>query len=135
MHHLRFAAAMALLAFGPLIATAASSPQLATTTSVNGGITSKSTFVVQAYVTLPQSCYAARIQQVLETPNLHRHFLVLQVPPSSMCTGPQYKCTVASPNYNLPVQQPFEVDSKGKVWKIHLGTHPPQLIEPVCRKS
>jgi hypothetical protein len=135
MLHLRFAAAMALLAVASSIAAAASSPQLATATIVNGGITSKSTFVVQAYVTLPQSCYGARIAQVLQTPNFHRHFLVVQIPPSSNCAGPQYKCTVVSPNYNLPIQQPFEVDSKGNVSKVHLGTHPPQAIEPMCRKS
>ena len=135
MRSLRFAPMIALLALAPSIAAAAGAPQPATATSVNGGITSNSTFLVQAYVTLPQSCYTARIQQVLETPHLHRHFLVLQVPPSAKCTGPQYKCTVVSPNYNLPVQQPFEVDSKGNVWKIHLGTHPPQPIAPVCRKS
>jgi hypothetical protein len=135
MRHLRFTAAIALLALAPSIAAAASSPQLATATIVNGGITSKSTFVVQAYVTLPQSCYAARFQQILETPHLHRHFAVLQVAPSSTCTGPQYKCTVVSSNYNLPIQQPFEVATKGKVWEIHLGTHPAQPIEPMCRKG
>lgn len=135
MRHLRLPAAMALLALAPTIASAASSPQLATATSVSGGITSKSTFVVQAYVTLPQSCYTASFQQILETPRLHRHFLVLQGSPTSTCSGPQYKCTVVSSRYNLPVQQPFEVDSKGKVWEIHLGTQPPQPIEPMCRKS
>ena len=105
MPHLRCAAAMALLAFAPSIATAASSPQLATATSVNGGITSKSTFMVQAYVTLPQSCYAARIQQVLETPNLHRHFLVLQVPPSSTCATNNY--TTSNSLLSIPVPSAY----------------------------
>lgn len=133
MRYLCLASVIAALAFAPSIAEASS--QLATATSVNGGITSKSTFVVQAYVTLPQSCYAARFQQVVETPHLHRHFIVWQVPPSSPCTGPQYKCTVASPNYNLPVQQPFEVETKGKAWEIHLSMHAPEPIEPMCRKG
>jgi hypothetical protein len=134
MRYLRLAAVVAAFAaVAPSIAAASS--QLATATSVSGGITSKSTFVIQAYVTLPQSCYAARFQQVVETPHLHRHFLVLQVPPSAPCTGPQYKCTVASPNYNLPVQQPFDVYTKGKTWKTHLSMHEPQPIEPMCRKG
>lgn len=126
---------MVLFAFAPSIGLAASLPKLATAISVSGGITSKSTFAIQAYVTLPQSCYAAGVAQILETPTFHRHFLVLQVPPSSMCSGPLYKCTVASANYKLPVQQPVEVDTKGKVWKIHLSSHPPQPIEPMCRKG
>jgi hypothetical protein len=135
MRDLRFAAAMALLAFAPSIAAAASSPSPATATSVTAGITSKSTFVVQAYITLPQSCYAARFEQILQTPHLHRHFSLLQVPPSSPCTGPQYKCTVVSPNYNLPIQMPFEVNTKDRVFEVHLSTHAPQPIEPLCRKG
>ena len=135
MRDLRFAAAIALLALAPSIAAAASSPQPATATSVTGGITSNSTFVVQAYVTLPQSCYAARFQQILATPHLHRHFSLLQVPPSSPCTGPQYKCTVVSANLSLPIQQPFEVDTKDRVFEVHLSAHAPQPIEPLCRKG
>lgn len=135
MRDLRFAAAIALLTFAPSIAAAASSPQLATAASVTGGITSKSTFVVQAYITLPQSCYAAHFTQILETPHLHRHFSVMQVPPSSPCTGPQYKCTAVSPNYNLPIQQPFTVNAQGKAWEVHLSMHAPQPIEPLCRKG
>jgi hypothetical protein len=134
MRHLCLVAAIASLAFLPPIAASASW-QLATATSAEAGIKSHSTFVVQAYVTLPNSCYSAGIQQVLETPQFHRHFRVVQQAPTTICSGPQYKCTVVSPTYNLPVQQPFEVDSKGQTWKVHLTTQPPTPVPPICRKG
>jgi hypothetical protein len=135
MRDLCFAAAIALLALAPSMAAAASSPSPATATSVTGGITSNTTFVVQASVTLPQSCYAVRFQQILATPHLHRHFALLQVPPSSPCTGPQYKCTAVSSSYNLPIQLPFKVETQGRVFEVHLSAHAPQPIEPLCRKG
>jgi hypothetical protein len=130
-------AAIALLVIPPATTPAATpSWQTATATSVSGAITSSSTFVIQAYVTLPQSCDAARIRTVSINTQLHRSFIVEQLPPSSPCTGKTvYNCTVVSPTFRLPIQQPFNVESKGKTWKTHLAKKPPTPVEPICRKA
>jgi hypothetical protein len=136
MRHFRLAA-IALLVLPPSIVGAATpSWQPATATSVSAGVNSKSTFVIQAYATLPQQCYAARIRTLAITRQLHRSFIVEQLPPSSPCTGKtNYRCTVVSPSFNLPIPHKFEVDSKGKTWEVELATKPPTPIEPICRKG
>ena len=122
-----------VLALAPAIASAASW-QTATATMVSAGVNSKSTFVIQAYVTLPQQCDMARIRTLDVTTQLHRSFIVEQMAPSGTCSGKtMYKCTVVSPTYRLPLQQPFDVESKGKTWKTTLGMHAPQPIEPMCK--
>jgi|HubBroStandDraft_4_1064222.scaffolds.fasta_scaffold00002_15 hypothetical protein len=136
MRHLRLAA-FALLVLPPAIVAAATPGwQTATATSVNAGVTSKSTFQIQAYVTLPQSCDMARIRTLAITSQLHRSFIVEQMAPSAPCTGKTvYKCTVVSPNFSLPIPHKFDVDSKGKTWGVTLSMASPQPVEPLCRKS
>ncbi len=120
----------ALLGLPPTIAPAATSWQTATATSVTGGVSSKSTFVIDAYLTMPQSCYAARIRTYTVSTGLHRTFIVEQRG-GPMCSGSAYKCTVTQ-NFMLPIQQPFDVYTKGKVWHVHLTMHPPTPIPPMC---
>jgi len=130
-------AAIALLAIPPAMAPAQTpSWQTATATSVTGGISSNSTFVIQAYVTLPQSCDSARIRTLSLSSQLHRTFIVEQLAPSSPCSGKtMYSCTVESPTFRLPIQQPFHVQSKGQEWKVHLATQPPKPTLPLCKKG
>jgi hypothetical protein len=140
MHHLRFfativSATVTALALPPAMASAASW-QTATATSVSAGVNSKSTFVIQAYVTLPSSCDAARIRTYGISSQLHRSFIVEQMQSSSSCTPkPVYKCTVVSPSFGLPIPHAFEGKSKGKTWQVHLAMEAPTPIEPMCRKS
>lgn len=130
-------AAIALFVLPPsIVAAAAPSWQTATATSVAAGVTSKSTFAIQAYVTLPQECDAARIRTLAITSQLHRSFIVEALPPSSPCTGKTvYKCAVMSPNFKLPIPHKFEVESKGKTWEVALAMESPAPMEPACRKS
>ncbi len=136
MHHLRLAA-IALFVLPPsIVAAATPSWQPATATSVTAGVDSKSTFVIQAYLTLPQQCDAARIQSSMVTLHGHRYFVVEQLPQSSPCTQKTiYNCTVVSPSFPLPIPHKFEVKSKGKTWEVQLAMHPPNPIEPICRKG
>lgn len=136
MRHFFIAAAVALLAFPPAMVSAGASWQPARASVVSAGVTSKSTFAIQAYVTLPTQCDSARIRTLAITTQLHRSFIVEQMGPSSPCSGKtMYKCSVVSPNFNLPIPHKFEVESKGKTWDVALGAHAPQPIEPVCSKS
>jgi hypothetical protein len=134
MRHLGFAAA-ALLVLLPTPAVSAASWQPATATTVSAGVNSRSTFVIQAYVTLPQSCDAARIVTYAVTTGLNRSFIVVQQAPSSTCKGTtMYKCTVVSPSFSLPIQHKFDVHSKGKTWVVHLAMQAPTPTEPICAK-
>ncbi len=137
MRNFRLVATLAMLVLPPAIAAAATPTwKPATATMVSAGVKSKSTFIIQAYVTLPQSCDAARIRTLSITSQLHRSFIVEQMPPSSMCSGKTvYTCTAVSPEFRLPIQQPFEVDSKGKTWKVALAMHPPTPMPPMCPKG
>jgi len=130
-------AAIALLTIPPAAAPAQTpSWQTATATSVTGGVSSSSRFVIQAYVTLPQSCDAARIRTLSINSQLHRSFIVEQLAPSSPCSGKTvYNCAVVSPTFRLPIQQPFHVESKGQEWKVHLATEPPKPTQPLCKKG
>jgi hypothetical protein len=130
-------AAIALLVLPPsIVAAATPSWQPATATSVGAGVNSKSTFLIQAYLTLPQQCDAARIRSSVVSLHAHRYFLVEQLPSSSPCTQKTiYKCTVVSPSFPLPIPHRFEVESKGKTWEVQLAMKPPTPIEPICRKG
>ncbi len=126
--------AIALLAAAPA-ATAAAPPswQPAAAVSVTGGVTSRKTFVIQAYVTLPTSCDYARIRTYGVNAQLHRSFIVEQLAPGTLCHGtPNYNCTIQSPTYQMPIQQPIDVHTKNKTWKIHLSMEPPAPIKPMC---
>ena len=129
--------AIALLVLPPAIAAAAApSWAPATATSVSYAISSNSTFVIHADVTLPQSCDAARIRTLAITDQLHRSFIVEMMAPSSTCVGKTlYKCTVVSPTFNLPIQHPFKVESKGKTWEAQLATEPSNPTLPTCAKG
>ena len=137
MLQLRYVAAIALLAIAPSIAGAASSWQPATVTAVSAGVASKSTFVIQAQVTLPQSCDLARIRTYEMNSQLHRSFIVEQMPPSSPCSQPKtaYKCTVVSRAFNLPITHTFDVESKGQTSKVALAMEKPTPVEPMCKSS
>src|SRR5579863_9422541 len=136
MRHFYITSAIALLALPPATASAGSSWQTATATMVSAGVTSKSTFAIQAYVTLPTQCDSARIRTLAVTSQLHRSFIVEQMGPSTPCSGKtMYKCTVASPNFNLPIPHKFEVESKGKTWEVMLAAHAAQPMEPMCGKG
>lgn len=106
----------------------------ATANSVSAGAT-HSTFIVQASVTLPQSCFAARIRSTPISLNTPRQFFVEQRAPSSPCTGAIYHCTVVSPNFPLPIPHTIQVVSKGQRSKVMVATEEPQPTPPLCRKS
>jgi hypothetical protein len=133
-------AAIALLVIAPA-ATAAATPstswQKATAQSVTGGVTGKKTFVLQAYITLPMSCDAARIRTLSMNSQLHRSYIVEQKWSGTLCHSgkPNYNCTIESPTFQLPIQQPIEVDTQGKTWEVHLSMHPPTPIQPMCNKG
>lgn len=137
MRSYALAAACALLALcAPVSAPAAASWSPATATAVTAGITSNSTFAIHAYVTLPTQCDSARIRTFAVTSQLHRSFVVEQMPASSTCAGKKlYQCTVVSPHFNLPIPHKFEVKSKGKTWEVTLGMHEPQTMQPTCSKG
>lgn len=135
MRYLHFAAAIALLVAAPSMAAAAPSWQPATATMVSAGIASKSSFVIQAQVTLPQSCDMAHIRTFSMNSELHRSFIVEQAPPSSPCKQPKtaYNCTVVSRAFSLPITHTFDVESKGKTWKVALAMEKPTPVEPMCK--
>jgi hypothetical protein len=125
-------AATALLALTPAIAPAASHPWMpATATSVTAGITTRSSFAIQAYITLPMSCYASRVRTYGVTADLNRSFIVEQRAPATMCSGPAYKCTV-SQTFKLPIQHKFDVHTAGKTWRVTLAAHAPSPMQPMC---
>jgi hypothetical protein len=132
MRNLGLAAAV-LLVLLPSIASADTSWKPATATSVIAGINSRSTFVIDAYVTLPQSCYAARVRTYAVTAGLNRSFIVEQRG-GSMCSGAPYSC-VAAQTFSLPIQHKFDVHTKGKTWRVTMGAHAPAPTQPLCHKS
>lgn len=129
MRHFRTAAAVAMMFLLPSIAGAASW-QPATAGTVHAGVTSSSTFVIAAYVTLPQPCYVARIRA--STSVLSRSFVVEQMPGSSTCSGSAYHCTVVSPEFRLPIAHTFNVHSKDHTWDVTLAAKAPSALPPMC---
>jgi hypothetical protein len=120
----------------PLSATIAADWAPATATSVTAGA-HHSTFVVQAAVTLPNSCYTARIRSTPITLHTQRSFAVEQLAPSSACKNTAaYHCTVVSPDFPLPIPHMIEVVSKGQRSKVAVSTEEePPPAQPLCRKS
>jgi hypothetical protein len=118
----------------PLSAASAAAWEPATATSVTAGA-HHSTFIVQASVTLPNSCYAARIRSTPITLHTPRSFFVEQRAPSSQCSGSTYTCTVVSPDFPLPIPHTIEVASKGQRSKVTVATEEPKAAPPLCRKS
>lgn len=113
----------------------AASWQPATATAVRAGVSSNSTFVIAAYVTLPSECNVARIRMLNITSQLHRSFVIEQMPGPSMCPEkPIYRCALVSPTFRLPVPHKFDVESKGKTWPVTLASAAPNLIPPMCAK-
>ena len=132
MRHFRTAAAFMLIALSPAIAGAASW-QPATASTVHAGVASSSTFVIAAYVSLPDQCYVARIRT--STSVIRRLFVVEQMPGSSTCTAKTvYHCTVVSPNFSLPISHTFGVVSEGKTWEVTLAAKAPNPLPPMCAK-
>jgi hypothetical protein len=126
--------ALSFVLLPPVSAASAATWEPATATSASAGA-HHSTFIVQASVTLPQSCYAARIRSTPITLNTPRSFFVEQRAPSSPCTGAIYHCTVVSPNFPLPIPHTIEVISKGQRSKVMVATEEPQATPPLCRKN
>lgn len=134
MRHFRIAAAFMAIVLSPAIAGAASW-QPATATAVRAGVSSKSTFVIMAYVTLPSRCNVARISTLNVTSQLHRSFVVEQMPGPTMCPEePIYHCAVVSPTFRLPIPHKFDVESKGKTWPVTLAAERPNPTPPMCAK-
>ncbi len=124
----------AALAVAPSVSLAASpawTPATATNITAGAG---HSNFMIHASVTLPQSCYAARIRSTPISLHSPREFYVEQMGPSSPCTKPtnNYTCTVVSPAFPLPIPQSIEVLSKGQKTKVHVAAHEPAATPPVC---
>lgn len=136
MRSFALAAPIALLCvlLPPASAASAAAWEPATATNVSAGAT-HSTFFVQASVTLPQSCFAARIRSTPIMLNTPRSFYVEQRAPSSPCTGSIYHCTVVSPNFPLPIPHTIQVISKGQRSKVTVATEEPVATPPLCRKS
>ena len=135
MRHLHLAA-IALLVLAPSVASAATATwQPATATGVVAGVNTNKTFVVQAYVSLPTQCDAARIRSSALSMHTTRHFFVEELPASSPCSQKAvYTCTV-SESFPLPIPATFDVESKGKQWKVHLSQHEPSAMGPTCKKG
>ena len=133
MRHLGLAAVV-LLVLPPSMAAADTSWKPATATTVIAGINSQSTFVIDAYVTLPQSCYAARVRTYAVTTGLNRSFIVEQTR-SGRCAAAPPTDAWQRQTFSLPIQHKFEVHSKGKTWQVTMGEHAPAPTQPLCRKS
>jgi hypothetical protein len=138
MRYLGLSALMAssLFVLPPVSVAGAPAWEPAAATSVTAGAT-HSTFIVQASVTLPKSCYAARIRSTPITLHTARSFYVEQLGPASPCTGASsnYTCTVVSPDFPLPIPHTIEVVSKGEKQKVMVATNEPRPTPPLCRKS
>ena len=137
MRHFGRSAVIALsFSMLPLACAAAPAWEPATATNVDAGA-SPSTFIVQALVTLPQSCYAARIRSTPISLHTPRSFYVEERAPSSPCNSSSaYKCTVVSPGFPLPIPHMIDVVSKGpQTWKVAVKTHEPAATPPICRKG
>jgi hypothetical protein len=135
MRHFRTIAAFTLIVLAPMIAGAASW-QPATARTVLAGVSSNSTFVIAGYLTLPNQCYVARVRTLTLTSQLHRSFIIEQMPGPSTCTAKtEYHCTVMSPSFRLPIPHQFDVETKGKTWQVTMGAHAPEAIQPMCAKG
>ncbi|HEY2553949.1 MAG TPA: hypothetical protein VGI15_01760 [Candidatus Cybelea sp.] len=130
------AATLLLFVTGPLPALSAATWEPATATGVTAGA-HHSTFIVEAAVTLPQNCYAARIRSTPISLHTSRSFYVEQLAPSSPCASKTtYKCTAVSPDFPLPIPHQIEVASKGpQRWKVTVSTEEPNPAPPLCRKA
>ena len=138
---MRYSALSAAIALSLLVLPSlslASAPGWAPATAT--GITSgagHSNFFIQASVTLPQSCYAARIRATPISMHSPRAFYVEQMAPSTPCSKPSsnYTCTVVSPPFPLPIPQTVEVYSKGDRSKVRVRTKEPAATPPLCNKG
>jgi hypothetical protein len=105
-------------------------------TAVNAGLSTKSTFIVQAYVTLPKPCYVARIRAMRLDPHSPRYFLVEELPPSGFCISVVHHCVVESAPFFFPIPQSIDADSLGpKRWHVIVGSTVPKPVRPICRAA
>jgi hypothetical protein len=105
-------------------------------TAVSAGLSSKSTFIVQGYVTLPTPCDAARIRAMRLDPHSQRYFVVEELPSSSICIQVVHKCVVESEPFFLPIPDSIDVVSAGpKKWDVIVGPTAPKPVGPICRKA
>ncbi len=138
MRYFTITAAMALSLLAlPSVSLAGSSgwtPAAATGIAAGAG---HSNFIVQASVTLPQSCYVARIRSTPISMHAPRAFYIEQMAPSSPCSKPtsNYTCTVVSPAFPLPIPQTVEVYSKSGKSKVTVATKEPAATPPLCNKG
>lgn len=115
-----------------------SSPQWepATAMTVTAGLNSRSTFVIQADVELPQSCYAAQIHQVRLDPKSAPYYLVEQQRVTTQpCTHVILKCSVVSATFGPPSPLQVLVKSKGpKEWNLKVNPTAPKPGRAACPK-
>jgi hypothetical protein len=105
-------------------------------TSVNAGLNTKSTFIVQAYLTLPTPCYAARIRAMRLDPHSPRYFLVEELPPSGFCIEVVHHFVVESAPSFFPIPHSVDVVSLGpKRWHVIVGSTVPKPAGPICRAA
>lgn len=130
------AIACSLLALPANAIAAAPAWEPATATSVSAGA-SPSTFAINASVTLPQRCYAARIRSTPISLHSPRAFYIEERAPSSTCSSKNaYTCTVVSPGFPLPIPHEIDVFSKGpQRWKVMVHPHEASPTPPICGKG
>jgi hypothetical protein len=105
-------------------------------TAVNADLNTKSTFIVQAYVTLPKPCYAARIRAMRLDPHSPRYFLVEALPPPGFCIEVVHHCVVESAPFFFPIPHSVDVVSLGpKRWRVIVGSTVPKPAGPICRAA
>ncbi|HVN69233.1 MAG TPA: hypothetical protein VMU38_06270 [Candidatus Binatia bacterium] len=140
MRYFGLSATIALLvALAPPVSAATPAWEPATANSVTAGA-AESHFNVEASVTLPQSCYSARIRSTPISLHSTRTFYVEQMAPSSPCKATAaFTCTIVSPDFPLPIPQTITVNSKGpagsKKWKVTVHTHETAPAPPMCNKG
>jgi hypothetical protein len=136
MRLLHVPAAIALFALLPAM-TAAAAPSWAPATAMSvTAYAEHSDFLIDAYLSVPNACYAARIRTDMGTSG--RVFFVEQMksPSATACSPSPYKCTIISAPIPLPIPQSIAVTSQNKKWKVHVLTeHEPAPMQPMCRKS
>jgi hypothetical protein len=134
MRYLRSAAILTLCAVIPAFAAAATPMwQPATAVSVTAHA-EHSDFVIDAYLSVPNACYSARVRTALSSAG--RVFYVEQIASAkaTACSPAPYHCSVLSGPIALPIPQSITVNSAGKKWKVHVMTeHAPAPMQPMCK--
>lgn len=134
MRLLRALPAIALFAVVPAI-TVAATPTWAPATAVSvTAYAEHSDFRIDAYLSVPNACYSARIRTALGSAG--RTFFIEQMKSGTQtaCSPAPYHCSVVSEPIALPIPQTITVSSANKNWKVHVMTeHHPSPMQPMCK--